>query len=148
MIVLKINGLNYHQACYFVHFLISPIKVTRIFNSSKNRILIIRLVLDFKYPVHSNGYLSIPTANGNQSSSFIHSFGYSAFAPTLPIHFPHNHPPPPPPHHHHHPHAAVAPPAYLLNENRTSNTKSSSSSTSSSSSNATSSSHRVLSSSK
>ncbi|CAF0731045.1 unnamed protein product [Rotaria sordida] len=46
----------------------------------------------FKYPVHSNGYVSVPTTNGNQSSSFTHSFGYSAFAPTLPIHFSHNHP--------------------------------------------------------
>ncbi len=83
--------------------------------------------VDFKYPVHSNGYLSIPTTNGNQSSSFIHSFGCSAFAPTLPIHFPH---PPPPPH----------PPAYLLNDNRTSNSKSSIATSSSS--------HRILSSSK
>ncbi|CAF2330303.1 unnamed protein product [Rotaria sp. Silwood2] len=48
----------------------------------------------FKYPVHSNGYVSIPTTNGNQSSSFTHSFGYSAFAPTLPIHFSHSHPSP------------------------------------------------------
>ncbi len=88
------------------------------------------IFLDFKYPVHSNGYLTIPTTNGNQSSSFIHSFGCSAFAPTLPIHFAHNHHPPPPP-----------PPAYLLNDSRTSNSKSSSIATSSSS-------HRALSSSK
>ncbi|CAF1486066.1 unnamed protein product [Adineta ricciae] len=56
----------------------------------------------FKYPVHSNGYLSVPPTNGNQPSSFTHSFGYSAFAPTLPIHFPTNHHPSP----------------YLLAENR------------------------------
>jgi hypothetical protein len=87
---------------------------------------------DFKYPVHTNGYLSIPTTNGNHSSPFIPSFGCSAFAPTLPIHFP----PPPPPHPH--------PPAYLLNDNRASNSKSSSSSSIATSS----SSHRILSSSK
>ena len=137
MIVLMRNGLNYHQVFYFVHFLISPIKVKRknfFFDNSMSLGYFFSL-LDFKYPVHSNGYLSIPPTNGNQSSSFTHSFGYSAFAPTLPIHFPHNH------HHPHHP--PPAPVAYLLNENRTSNSKSSSSS----SSNATSS-HRVLSSSK
>ncbi len=95
---------------------------------------IIFIKIAFKYPVHSNGYLSVPTANGNQSSSFIHSFGHSAFAPTLPIHFAHNHH-----HHHHHP--------YLLGENRAANYKTSivpPPSTSSSSS----SSHRAQSSSK
>jgi hypothetical protein len=39
---------------------------------------------DFKYPVHSNDYLSIPLTNGNQLSSF----RYSAFTPTLPLHIP------------------------------------------------------------
>lgn len=66
--------------------------------------LFLSLPLAFKYPVHSNGYLSLPTTNGNQSSSFSHAFGYSAFAPTLPLHFAPNHPA------HHHP--------YLLADTR------------------------------
>lgn len=131
MIVSMRNEWNYHQVFYFVHFMISPIQVKRISSSIIPCLWVIFFSLDFKYPVHSNGYLSIPTTNGNQSSSFTHSFGYSAFAPTLPIHFPPNHPP----------HPRPPPVAYLLNENQTSNSKSSSSS------NATSS-HRVLSSSK
>ncbi len=94
--------------------------------------------LDFKYPVHSNGYLSIPTTNGNQSSSFTHSFGYSAFAPTLPIHFPHNH------HHHHYQHHPL--PYHLNDTNRTTNYKSSASIATPTPS--SSSSHRPLSSSK
>lgn len=93
----------------------------------------------FKYPVHSNGYVSVPTTNGNQSSSFTHSFGYSAFAPTLPLHFAHNHPSP-----------------YLLGDSRATrlneaNYKSSSvaaSSSSSSSTSSSSSSYRPLASSK
>jgi len=79
--------------------------------------------LDFKYPVHSNGYLSIPTTNGNQSSSFLPTFGCSAFVPTLPIHFAHNH------HHHHH-----HPSPYHLNDNRPTNYKTSSIATPTSSS--------------
>ncbi|UJR33766.1 hypothetical protein I4U23_021193 [Adineta vaga] len=94
----------------------------------------------FKYPVHSNGYLSVPPTNGNQSSSFTHSFGYSAFAPTLPIHFPTNH---------HHHHQQQQHPPHLLGENRTtrlneSNYKSPPSSSSSSLATSTSSpSHRA-----
>lgn len=148
MIVLMRNDWNYHQVFYFVHFLISPIKVKRTQKKITHDYFfgLFSFSLDFKYPVHTNGYFSIPTTNGNQSSSsssFTHSFGYSAFVPTLPIPPLHNH-------HHHHHHPPPAPVAYLLNENRTSNSKSSSSSSSSSgsSSNATSSSHRVLSSSK
>ena len=97
--------------------------------------------LAFKYPVHSNGYVSVPTANGSQSSSFTHSFGYSAFAPTLPIHYAHNHSH-----------------SFLLNDSRIThlndtNYKSSSITTptpllSSSSSSSSSTSHRPLSSSK
>ena len=107
--------------------------------------------LDFKYPVHSNGYLSIPTANGNQTSPFAHSFGYSAFAPTLPLHFPPNH------HvaHHHQQQQQQQQqssqqhslPSYLLNDSRISNLKTSSIAASSSSS-SSSSSQRSLSSSK
>ena len=106
MIVSMINVLNYHPVFCSVHFLTLPIQVRKNTapNTKSSFSSCFSLRLAFKYPVHSNGYLSVPTTNGNQSSSFSHAFGYSAFAPTLPLHFAPNHPA------HHHP--------YLLADSR------------------------------
>lgn len=68
-------------------------KKTKMKKFDENFLFFSFLRLAFKYPVHSNGYLSVPSSNGNQSStSFSHSFPYSAFAPTLPMGFPSSHP--------------------------------------------------------